>query len=118
MENVKHEGATIKLGRTEYVAAPLTLKGLRSLLPRMAKLNVKNTGLPSDEDLDVIVDVIHASLARNYQDISKEAIEDELTINNIHEVLSGVLKASGLEPGNVRAATAEAKPTGDVSTGS
>ncbi len=96
------DGQKLKLGETEYVVPPLNLKAMRRLLPRISVL--KPVGLPSDEDLITVIEVVHAALVRNYPEITKEVVEEGLDIVNMREALSVVLGQSGLTTGNVTAA--------------
>lgn len=110
------DGQNLKLGKTEYVVPPLNLKAMRRLLPRITAL--KTVGLPSDEDLGTVVEVVHAALARNYPEITKWEVEDNLDIVNMKKALSIVLGQSGLTSGNATAAMGtESHSTGQNSTG-
>ena len=107
------DGTVIKLGEKEYLAPPLNLKSMRVLLPRIQQIS--STALPTADDLGTITDTMHASLLRNYPDISKETVEEGLDMGNIGQAMQAVLGASGLVSGN---AMAMGNPlTGQNSTG-
>ena len=108
------DGQKLKLGETEYVVPPLNLKAMRRLLPRISTLTV--VGLPTDEDLETILDVVHSAMVRNYPDLTKEVVEEGLDVINMKELLGGILGSSGLKAGNVTAAMGVLS-TGPSSTG-
>ncbi len=105
----KHDGVEVKIGRTTYCAAPLNLRSLKVLLPKLKGAEKR----PELENFDLMVEVLLHSLQRNHPDLTTEALEDELTSANIYEVVNTVMKASGLELGNV---TAPPRPTETPST--
>lgn len=113
-EAVKYDGEEIRLGGVTYVAPPMTLKTLRAMLPKLEKLQIGKA--PSAEDLDVIFELIHVVLLRNYPHLERSVIEDELDVKNMGPVIEAVMRASGLEQGKVTAAT-ENQLTGPDSTG-
>ncbi|MGQ0902788.1 hypothetical protein ACT4XT_10215 [Acinetobacter baumannii] len=60
--------------------------------------------------LSVIIDMAHVCLKRNYPDITREFVSDELLdMGNMEDVLSLVTKTSGLEY------TGTGKPAGESS---
>lgn len=64
----------------------------------------------NDVPVSVIVDMAHICLKRNYPDITREYVSDELLdMGNMEEVLSLVTKTSGLEY------TGTGKPAGESS---
>lgn len=97
------DGKSVKLGEKDYVVPPLNLKALRRLLPSIEQL--KSSGIPSNEDMDVIVDIVHTALLRNYPELTKAEVEDGLDMANMKVVLGIVLGQSGLSQGNTVAAT-------------
>ena len=110
------DGVKIKLGEIEYVVPPLNLKSMRRLLPKLNTL--KTSGLPGDEDLTTIVDVVHSALVRNYPNMTVEDVENGLDMVNMQGIVSQVLGQSGVKSGNVPTETAtEVISTGDLSIG-
>jgi hypothetical protein len=101
-----YEGVDVMLGKFTYVAPPLTLRSLRALLPKIAALGAST--VPSSDDFDTIVEVVHTTLKRNYPGLTAETVEDGLDMKNINVVMGAILAASGLEAGNAKAATAPA----------
>ncbi len=105
MSTVKFQGITITINGEERVAPPLTLGAMRKLLPLIKTLNIDKKGVPSDEDFGTMVAVVHASLVRNYPDITPQEIEDGLDMQEFLSCISAIMSVSGLQQGNVTAAT-------------
>jgi len=108
------DGQKLKLGETEYTVPPLNLKAMRRLLPAISKL--RTVGLPTDEDLSTIVDVVHSALLRNYPELTKDQVEEGIDMGNMKDALSVVLGQSGLASGNAAAAMTNLS-TGESSSG-
>ena len=83
------------MGEVEYTIAPLTFKQLRTLQPKIDLIS-KMDGTPTPEQMDAVVDVIHASVTRNHPDVTKEQIDDVLDLGNVQLAMASVMGASGL----------------------
>src|ERR1017187_9580960 len=111
------DGIKVKLNGTEFIAPPLALGALKKLLPRITTLNQVG-GLPSAEDIDTMVVIVHSALLRNYPDITQQEVEDGLDMGNMRGTVFAVMSGSGLVSGNAEAATVtESFSTSDGSTG-
>jgi hypothetical protein len=95
MSKPKFDGPTIVIGGTEWVVPPLTLKSLRKYYPQLVAMKVG--GAPTLEQFDLVRDVVHAALSRNYPEVTPDQVEDMLDMRNMGEVLTRVLSAAGLE---------------------
>jgi ribosomal protein L18E len=102
---MQFEGKTIKAGGKEWIIPALTFKQLKRLRDKLSKLSIKSNGIPEPEQLDVIVEVVHASLSRNYPEVTLEEVEDMIDMDNVLTVLGAVMGQSGL----VQAQSGEAK---------
>lgn len=91
-----HDGTKVNLGGRDFVLPPLTLKSLRLLGPKIALLSDLN-GVPTTEQVDVMVEIVHASAVRNYPDLTPDDLLDLLDLHNIKEVFPAVMAASGLK---------------------
>lgn len=91
-------GNTVNLGGTQYVVPPLSFKQLRMLLGKISLISTIG-GVPTDEQMDAIIDVVLASLSRNYPDATREQVEDMLDLGNAAPVIQAIMGASGLEQG-------------------
>ncbi len=88
----KIPGVRMNLGGVELVLAPLNLQQVEefeSVLPQLGKQG----GL--HEALKAGVPIIHASLSRNYSDITLDDVRGLLDIGNFREALDAVLGISG-----------------------
>jgi len=82
-------GATIKIDGQPFVFAPLSLGAVEKLLPALQGF--------SPNDVGTVIDVAHKSLKRNYPDITRDDVADMLYIDQLEEVMSVVMSASGLK---------------------
>ena len=97
-------GAKLTLGGTEYVVPPLNFKALEDLQDRIAGIGTLS-GFITKDQMAVIVDVVLASLQRNYPEMSRERVIDMLDLGNMAGVFKAVMGASGMEaakPGEPR----------------
>ena len=93
-------GLAFTVGGKEYIAAPLTLGGIKAVLPRL-----------SANSAEVLSTVLCVSLKRNYPDISQPWLDDHMTGGEFRVAsarLTELMKLSGL---------AEAAPTGAAPAG-
>lgn len=87
-------GKPITLAGVTYTAAPLSLGAVKRLVPRIegyGKLDLA-------AQIDVAVDVLHASLSRNHPDLPREQIEEEVDLANMQDLFNSVLALSGFVP--------------------
>lgn len=98
-----YEGVQITLGKSIYVAPPLTLKALRMLMPKIAALSDPAT--TREASFDILAELVHTTLKRNYPALTQDDVEDGLDMKNVTDVMSAILETSGLKQGNVQAAT-------------
>lgn len=96
MNNVRFAGQKIQLGDQEFIVPPLALGAVKELLPRIQQLRSID-GIPSAEDLDTIVDTVHAAVARNYPDITRAALLEMLDLGNIKALFPMIMGRSGFE---------------------
>jgi len=82
-------GNPLKIDGQIWIFAPLSLGAAEKLMPKLKTFD------PSDFAL--VVDVAHGSLKRNYPDITREYIADELLdVGHVNDVFETVMGASGL----------------------
>lgn len=93
------DGVTLNLGGTDYVVPPLNFKALRRLLPVIERFGKAGASF-TPEQMDGVVEVVHAALTRNYPDFPREQLEDVIDLGNAATVLTAVLGASGFIVGN------------------
>ena len=92
------EGAKLVLGGREFIVPPLNFKALRALTPKLGILAGLGA-VPTSEQFDVVVDLVHAALTRNYPDMGKDELEELLDLGNLSTALEAVMGASGMVRG-------------------
>lgn len=108
-------GAVIEMGGREWTVPPLTLGQLRQLMPKIRQLSAIGTEM-SEEQIDILVEIVAAAVQRNYPDASSETVAQLLDLGNAGAVLNAVLTGSGLRlregmPGEAPAVTGSNGPT-------
>jgi hypothetical protein len=105
----KIPGAAINLGGHDFVLAPLGLRLLREYQAKAHALaEKKDPPATPDELYELNVEVIVASLNRNYPEITREGIEELLDSVNVPESLALIWDQSGVK----RVKPGELKPGG------
>lgn len=104
---IKVKGVSLVLGDGEtYVVPPLSLGVLEAMQERLAAMT--GNGLDK-ESVATTIDCLHASLKRNYPDMTRARVADELVdVSNMLDVMSSLMDVSGMkrkaqEAGNLMA---------------
>lgn len=105
-------GITIEMGGRQWTVPPLTLGQLRRLMPKIARLAEIGSAI-GESEIDMLVDIVAAALARNYPEITAEKLEDLLDLGNAGVVLNAVLSGSGLTPAGGSSQPGEASAPGE-----
>ena len=92
-------GVKIEMGGREFILPPLTLGVLKRMGSRLSGLT-KIEGVPDPETIDLMADIIHASMVRNYPEVTKEEVLDLVDLGNLQQTFMAVLGNSGLVPKN------------------
>jgi hypothetical protein len=103
-----YDGVDVVLGKGIYTAPPLTLRAIRTLMPKISLLSDPTTS--QEASFDILAEVIHATLKRNYPALTQEEVEEGLDIKNVGAAMEAILLASGLKRGNVQAVTEAVSP--------
>lgn len=91
------EGVEVEMGGETWVLPPLSLGRLRKLKHLFENFN--SASHTQDEMIDATVELVHAALIRNYPDMTKERVEDDLLdLGNFMVVLNKLCNISGLTP--------------------
>lgn len=89
------DGVSIKIGVKEYIVPALNFKQIRTLMPKIQQLT--NIGATmNDEQMDNVFTVIHAAISRNYPEINKEFLEENIDMNNVRPIINAIMGQSGL----------------------
>ena len=91
------EGALVKMGGKDWTVPALTFKQVRTLLPKLTTIPA-NAVVLTPEQMEVVTEVIHAAVSRNYPEITPDDIDDMLDLRNVQTILLAVMGQSGLEP--------------------
>jgi alkylhydroperoxidase/carboxymuconolactone decarboxylase family protein YurZ len=110
-------GATVVMGDTEWTIPPLTLGQLRLLTPKVRDLQTIGATM-TEQEIDLLIDIVTAAMQRNYPEITAERVGDLLDLGNAFEVWQAVLAASRLRPREGEAPAVAARPNGEISTAS
>lgn len=89
---VKVKGIPVELGGVIYVMPPLSLGVLEQMGPKITAFD------PSDfTQMGTVIDIAHASLARNYPELTREQVGEIVDLGNFQEVFTAVMDVSGLK---------------------
>lgn len=82
-------GNPLKINGKNWIFAPLSLGAAEQLMPKLKNFDPNDFGL--------VTDVAHKSLKRNYPEITREYVAEELLdIGYVQAVFDAVMGASGL----------------------
>lgn len=87
---LKHKGTPVEFSIGTLLVPPLSLAFIEDNLER---LNSFQGGMG---DGRLVVDCLHAALARNYPGIAREVVADLIDLGNMEAVMEAVMKRSGL----------------------
>jgi hypothetical protein len=90
------EGCVVHFGGADWVAAPLTLGPIKRLTPVLKRLTAKDAAADPLEQLGDVVQLVHASLVRNYPGLTVGQLEDAIELSALPAVVQAVLQVSGL----------------------
>ena len=82
-------------GGKVYVIAPLSIGVLVRMQAKLEALS--STSSLAADAIATILKATHASLLRNYPDISEEQVGDLVDVGNMHEVINLVLDVGGFK---------------------
>lgn len=102
-------GVVVNFAGNDFVLAPLGLGAVREFDKRGKAIKPDDT----DEKISIGVDMIVASLQRNYPEITREEIEPMLDMVSIEEATRAITSQSGMErttPGELAARKATDTP--------
>lgn len=88
-------GIPVLLDGREYVIPPITLGALMQVQDKLERISSSNLMAP--ENVDTIVTVAHASIRRNYPEVTREQLLEMIDVGNLKEVFDAVIDVSGLK---------------------
>lgn len=108
-------GTWVTLGGESYKVPPLSFGAIKRLKDQVQTLAQVN-GQPTTEQMDVVLDVVHSAISRNYPSITADAVADMVDLGNFSEVLGAVLQIAGFKPREGEASGEVVASTGTEST--
>ena len=91
---VKYLGIKKNLGGVEYVIPPISLGALQQL---QKSINTFTDGVIDEASITTTINVLHASLKRNYPEMTAEQVADMVDVGNMFELFEVVMDVSGLK---------------------
>ncbi|MFZ6871161.1 hypothetical protein ACO0LF_03740 [Undibacterium sp. Di27W] len=91
MSAIKIPGKEVTMGGKTYVLAPLN-----AATSKQYRNEIKAVFVGSMPDIEFVSKLAHASLLRNYSDISLEEVEEMVDYGNLFEIWETLLNVSGL----------------------
>ena len=92
----KFDGEIVRIGDRDFVLPSLTVKQAKQLWPQMLELDKGITPENLPTKYEDALKVIHAALARNYSEVTMEALEDLVEIKDLRRLLLVVSGQSGM----------------------
>lgn len=92
MAITKFKGVAIEIAGVVYIIPALTLRSVQALQERLTKY----TGQLNAESVELVLDTVHAALARNYPDMTRDAVADMVDLSNMAALMNAVMGVSGL----------------------
>lgn len=91
---VKIKGIPVEIGGVIRIVPPLSLGAIQQLQGPLSKF----TGDINDmSSIGVVIDAAFSALKRNYPDLTREEVADDIGLENMNEVLEAVMDVSGLK---------------------
>jgi hypothetical protein len=100
----KIAGILFDFGDRQLVIPPIKLTDLQQLQDRLAAVK----GGIDGESVTTVIDATHASLKRNYPEMTRDEVADLLDVGNMMDVFTSVMDVSGLKRKAQGGATGEA----------
>jgi hypothetical protein len=92
------DGEDFKLGVRTFTLPGLSLKSLKEYLVNgTIKTLGEIDGIPTPEQVDASLVVIHAALARNYPGVTVAEVSELVDTRTVLAMVKAIFKASGLE---------------------
>lgn len=88
------EGVKLKIGRREFIVPPLNLNGVKRAQVLLPTLNAE-----SDPDsIDAAVEILHLAIARNYPEVTREELYEDVDLGNLMSLVQATLAIAGFSP--------------------
>lgn len=90
-------GVIVEMGGTEYTIPPLNFSAIKKLSSKLATLKDMGEGLPDDEQIDTMIEIIHLAVKRNYPDVTVDEVADMLDMSNAMQAVGAIMSGSGFK---------------------
>ena len=87
-------GQWVSLGGREMLVPPLSLGTIKAMQAEVEALQ-HMAGVPTPAQIDTVIGLFHAALVRNYPDVTRAEVEDDVDLGNYAELLAAVMSISG-----------------------
>lgn len=96
-------GKEVKIGGAAYIMPPLTLGMLEVYQDRIDAF--QSGASTNSASWTTVIDCVHAALKRNYPDLPRTVITDNVEMRHIGEIFEALMSVSGVEaePGKATA---------------
>jgi hypothetical protein len=99
------DGVTLRIGRRDYVVPPLNLRGVKRVQALAPALNSEGP-----ESIDAGIEVIQMAVSRNYPDITREQLEEDIDLGNLEGLVKAVVQIAGFKDPKAEGAPAATPP--------
>lgn len=121
MAEARLKGEPVQLGGETYVLPPLGFLGLRTMLPKISQIAVREDGTAvtdSAAQMDLLLEVAHAALQRNYPELSFAQFQQVLDVSDVTPLVQAVMRQNKFTAVAEKNAPAAVSPSpGRASTG-
>jgi hypothetical protein len=93
MNQPKIDGHPVRMAGQDWILAPLNFRQLRVTL-KQAFVDLQSSD--TEARFNAFEQIVHASLSRNYPDLTIEQVEEMLDMSNVMEVVDAVMNISGM----------------------
>lgn len=96
--SVIHKGVRVELGGSTYILPPATIATLEDFSERLDAFNAKFAKQEefNTADLGIVADLIHACLLRNYPEITRRFVAEQVDLGNFMDLMASAVDISGL----------------------
>lgn len=91
-------GTTIEAGGLRLVVPRLSIRQMQILKEQIKRLHAARKDLDVEAQIKDILDVVHAAVGRNHDDITRDHLGDVIDLGNVAAFLQAVLKGPDAVP--------------------
>lgn len=95
---VPYVGVKMRIGKGEYIVPALSVRMVKRHQATLAAAAALRDRPPSDDEVDAMINVVLDALSRNYSELDRDAMQDEIDMRSLPDLLKAVTAQTGLEP--------------------